>query len=278
MIRSAEHRIQGGVKFGQLKGSSSRYSMQNVRTTPYNQAGSRQRESLHGIIWKTVKLRLKQLHKPAVLWDEEIPQALCSIRCLSSTAIAFECTDNHLFGFTRRSSLDHEGFDKNGVTPTCSSSTPERMSQGSAVFIKNFTKKSKDASLVHSARILGLLSPQRAVVSYPEKIRIDTVATKFISKGTEPDPTDTSEQNPMEIPTERNTVALDTKQELPPEQANSRCKRAPSPVKTVESPSDVGLNVTPAKQSLEETSSPPLRRSGRLRKQNQVECGDYVYY
>ena len=26
-IRSAEHRIQGGVKFGQLKGSSSRYSL-----------------------------------------------------------------------------------------------------------------------------------------------------------------------------------------------------------------------------------------------------------
>ena len=152
------------------------------------------------------------------------------------------------------------------------------MSQGSAVFIKNFTKKSKDASLVHSARILGLLSPQRAVVSYPEKNRIDTVATKFISKGPEPDPTDTSEQNPMEIPTEPNTVALDTSQELPPEQASSRCERAPSPVKTVESPSDVGLNVTPAKQSLEETSSPPLRRSGRLRKQNHLECCDYVYY
>ena len=227
-----------------------------------------------------MKLRLKQLHKPAEILDEDIPQVLCNIRCLSSWAIGFESPHSCLFGFTRRSSLEQNyiGFDKSDVTPTCSSSTPKWMSQGSTVFIKNFTKKSKDDSLVHLARYLRLLSPQHAVVSYTETNRIDTVAKKFISKGPEPDTTNTSEQNPTEIPTEPDTVANDTSQELPSEQANSRCKRAPSTVKTVESPSDVGLNVSPAKQFLEETSSPPLPRGGRLRKQRQVECGDYVYY
>ena len=165
-----------------------------TRTTPYIPAGNGQCERLSGIIWKTVKLRLKQLHKPAVLLDEEIPQAVCNIRCLSSRAIGFESPHNHLFGFTRRSSLDQNyiDLDKSDVTPTCSSSKPEWMSQGSAVFMKHFTMKSKDDSLVQPARILRLLSPQHAVVSYPKKNRIATVATKFISKGPEPDPANTS--------------------------------------------------------------------------------------
>ena len=151
------------------------------------------------------------------------------------------------------------------------------MCQGSAVFIKSFTEKLKDDSLVQPARTLRLLSSQPAVVSYPEKNRINTFATKFISKGPEPDPPYTSEQNPTEIPTKPNTVAPDSSKELRPEQANAPSRRAQSPVKTVESPSDVGLNVSLAKQSIEETSSPPLRRSGRIRKQRQGECGDSVY-
>ena len=129
----------------------------------------------------------------------------------------------------------------------CSSSTSGWMSQCSAVFIEIFTKMSKVDSLVLPARILRLLSPS---------ILYSTCT--------------------LSIPTELDTVALDTSQELRPEQANSRCQRAPSPVKTAESPSDVGLNVSPAKQSLEETSSPPQRRSDRRRKERQEECGDCV--
>ena len=155
---------------------------------------------------------------------------------------------------SNRSSLDQNYIDfaKIYVTPTCCRSTPDWMSQGSAAFITNFTKNSKNNSLVQPARILrhNLLSPQLAVDSYSEKNRINTAAIKFISKGPEPDPTKTSEQNSTEIPTEPDTMAIDTLQERPPEQANSRCKRVPSAVKTVESPSDVCLNVSPAKQFL----------------------------
>ena len=198
-----------------------------------------------------MKLRLKQLHKPVELWDEKIPQALCNIRCLSSKAIGFESPHKNLFGFRRCSSLDQNyiDFDKSDVTPTCSSFTPEWKSQGSAVFVKNFTKKSEDDSLVQLARILRLLSPQHAVVSYLDKNRIYTITTQHSYR---------RDQN------------------LSP--SILWCKRASSPVKTVESHPHVGLNVSPARQSLEEASSPPLRRSGRLRNQRQGECGDYMYY
>ena len=181
----------------------------------------------------------------------------------SKLKLGVESPHNRLFGFTRRSSLNQNyiDFDKSDVQPTCSSSTSDWMSHGSAVFMvrQNFTKKSKDDSLVQAARILRLFSPQYAVISYPEENLIDTVATKFISKGPEPDPANTSEQNLTEIPTKPDTVALDTSRELPPAQANFRCKKASSPVKTVESPPDVGLNLSRTKQSLKETSTPPIR-------------------
>ena len=168
----AIHSDRGSVfESSEFKSFLDRWNVCKTRTTPYNPAGNGQCERLNGIIWKTAKLRLKQLHKPAELWDEEIPQDLCNIRCMSSRAIGFESPHDRLFGFTRRSSLDQNyiDFDKSDVTPTCSSSTPGWMSQGSTAFIKNFTKKSKDDSIVQLARIVRLLSPQHAVVSYPEK-------------------------------------------------------------------------------------------------------------
>ena len=153
-----------------------------------------------------MKLRLKQFHKPAELWDEEIPQALCNVRCLSSRAIGFESPHNRLLGFTRRSSLDqnHIDFDKTDVT--------------------NSQRSLKTIHCAYYHNNTQWFRTQR-------KNRIHTVATKFISKGPEPDSTNTSEQSPREIPTEPDTVALDTSQEIPPEQANSPCNRVPSPVK-----------------------------------------------
>ena len=65
----------------------------------------------------------------------------------------------------------------------------------------------------------------------------------------------------MELPTEPDAVAPHKSQELPAEQAKARCRSAPSPVKTVESPSDVGLNVSLAKESIEETSSLPTQKT-----------------
>ena len=129
-------------------------------------------------------------------------------------------------------------------------------------------KKSKDDPLVLSTRIVRLLFPQHEVDSYPEKNRSNTVATKFLSKGLElPDPPNHSEQNPTVFPIEPGTVSPDTSQELPPEQACALCRIAPSPVTTVEKLSDVDLNESLAKQSIGETSTQSLRRSGRCGKQ-----------
>ena len=139
---------------------------------------------------------------------------------------------------------------------------------GVSSIYQEFYKKSKDDPLVLSTRIARLLLPQHEVVSYPEKNRSNTVATKFSSKEVEPpDPPNHSEQNPTVFPIEPGTVSTDTSQELPPEQANALCRIAPSPVKTVERLSVVDLNVSLAKQSFGETSSQSLRRSSRCRKQ-----------
>ena len=71
-----------------------RWNVRKTRTTPYNPAGNGQCERVNGIIWRTVKLRLKQSSKPIVLWDEELPAALMNIRSLRSRAIGVESPHN----------------------------------------------------------------------------------------------------------------------------------------------------------------------------------------
>ena len=121
-----------------------------TRTTPFIRAGNGQGERLNGINWDIETLQLKQLHKPAELWDEKVAQALCkNMQHLSSRAVGFESPQNRLIRFTRPSLLDLNiiDIDKTDVRPPCSISTPKSMYQSPALFIRN----SKDDTLVHAA-------------------------------------------------------------------------------------------------------------------------------
>ena len=96
----AIHCDRGSVfESSEFKSFLDRWNVCKTRTNPYNPAGNDQCERLNGIIWKTVKIRLKQLHKPAELWDEEIPQALCNIDVcrreqMVSNVLTTACSDS----------------------------------------------------------------------------------------------------------------------------------------------------------------------------------------
>ena len=165
-----------------------RWNVRKTRTTPYNPAGNGQCERVNGIIWRTVKLRLKLSSKSIVLWDEELPAALVNVRSLGSCAIGFESPHNRFFGFSRRSSLD---LQKEQMTTRLSPTlTPAWMRAGEPIYVKNFNKTSKDDPLVQPATVVKVLSPHHAVVAYTDKNTVDTVNTKYVARGTTAESTD----------------------------------------------------------------------------------------
>ena len=182
---SSVHSDRGSVfESAEFKLFLDRWNVKKTRTTTYNPAGNGQCERLNGIIWKTVKLRLRQQSKPAEKWDEEIPMALSNIRGLGSRALKFECPHNRLFGFSRRSTLQTSKRDDQDIVqhPVSESVTPNWLRNGQDIYVKNFRKAAKDDPLVQPARLVRLLSPHHALVSYPHSNRTDTVATKYLSK------------------------------------------------------------------------------------------------
>ena len=170
-----------------------RWNVRKSRTTPYNPAGNGQCERTNGTIWRTVKLRLKQLNKSLDQWDEELNMALMNIRTLACRTINNESPHNRLFAFTRRTAL------KNGdLQDHYLADVPEWMSPASPVYVKNFVRNRKDDPLVKEARIVKVISPQHALVSYPQTNRVDTVATKYIAKSV--DQPVTSQEPQADVP------------------------------------------------------------------------------
>ena len=154
-----------------------RWNVRKSRTTPYNPAGNGQCERTNGTIWRTVKLRLKQLNKSLDQWEEELNMALMNIRTLACRTINNESPHNRLFAFTRRTAL------KNGdLQDHYLADVPEWMNPASPVYVKNFVRNRKDNPLVKEARMVKVISPQHALVSYPQTNRVDTVAKKYIAK------------------------------------------------------------------------------------------------
>ena len=226
------------------------WNVRKSRTTPYNPAGNGQCERTNGTIWKTVKLRLKQANKNINQWDEEMNFALMNIRTLACRAIDNESPHNRLFAFTRRSSLKNEQTQEEPPFDV-----PLWMKPASPVFVKNFVRHTKDDPLVKEARVVKVFSPQHALVSYPDSNRVDTVATKYLSKSTDQD------QQPVntDMP-ERDVVGPD--------------KDDPSGCDGVDRSQDPDPGII--SQPVEVTTEP--RRSARIRKQKQGECGDFIYY
>ena len=62
----AIHSDRGSVfESSEFKSLVDRWNVYKMRTTPKNSAGTGQCEKLNELIWKTMELRLKQIHKPA---------------------------------------------------------------------------------------------------------------------------------------------------------------------------------------------------------------------
>ncbi|CAC5414189.1 unnamed protein product [Mytilus coruscus] len=73
------------------------------RTTQYSPQSNGQCERYNGIIWKAVTLALESLGLKETQWENVLPDALHSVRCLLCTSI--NCTPHErFFNFTRKSS------------------------------------------------------------------------------------------------------------------------------------------------------------------------------
>ena len=264
-----------------------RWNVRKTRTTPYNPAGNGQCERVNGIIWRTVKLNVKQSSKPIGLWDEELPAALINIRSLGSRAIGFESPHNRFLGFSRRSSLD---LQKEQMTTRLSPTlTPAWMRAGEPIYVKNFNKTSKDDPLVQPARVVKVLSPHLAVVAYTDMNTVDTVNTKYVARRTTAESTDGRSGSGKDV-----LVPDDADSSVPDVTKRAVDVPGPSSLSTIDESETLQLPNTSQIEPIQPLpSSPfeakthscqlnipdqPLRRSERTRQKKEGECGDYIYY
>ena len=264
-----------------------RWNVRKTRTTPYNPAGNGQCERVKGVIWRTVKLRLKQSSKPNGLRDEELPAALMNIRSLGSRAIGFESPHNQFFGFSRRSSLDlQEEQMTTRLSPTL---TPTWMRAGDPIYVKNFNKISKDDPLVQPARVVKVLSPLHAVVAYTDNNTVDIVNTKYVARGTTAESTDGRSGSGEDA-----LVPDDADSSVPDVTKGAVDLPGPSSLSTIDESETLQLSNTSQIEHIQPLpSSPfeakthscqsnipdqPLRRSERTRQKKEGECDDHIYY
>ncbi len=85
-------------------GFLARWRVRKTRTAPYNPSCNGQCERINGILWNTIKLRLRQLELPITQWPEQLNFALMNMRTLVCRSTG-ETPHSRFFAFDRHSTV-----------------------------------------------------------------------------------------------------------------------------------------------------------------------------
>lgn len=167
-------------------------------TTPYHPQSNGQCERYNGIVWKAVRLALKDRGLQDDQWESVLPDVLHSIRSLLSTATN-ETPHERFFNFFRRSGLGH--------------SLPAWLLTRGPVLLRRFVRHNKNDPLVDEVELL-VANPTYARVRYPGG-RESTVSLRDLAPCpgavTLPDlhdeaPTDTNMESVVAVPLVADTL------------------------------------------------------------------------
>lgn len=134
------------------------------RTTPYHPIGNGQCERFNGIIWKSIRLKLRTMGLPDKHWELAIQDALHSIRSLLTTATN-TTPHERFFSFSRRS--------------THGNSLPSWLMSPGPVMLKRFVRASKNDPLVDEVELIEA-NPTYANIKYPNG-RESTVSVRDLA-------------------------------------------------------------------------------------------------
>jgi len=125
------------------------------RSTPYHPQGNSQVERLIGTFWRAVQCRLQALKKPPNRWDEEIVNALHSIRSLLCTATG---------------ETPHERFlvHRRRTGPEAKRSLPTWLMNPGPLLWRNFDRERKSDPLTIRVQLLEPATEHYALVRMPD--------------------------------------------------------------------------------------------------------------
>ena len=191
-------------------------------STPYHPESNGQAERYNSTIWKTTKLILRSKDLPISKWQDVIPEALHSVRsllCVSTNTTPHE----RFLSFPRRTSTG--------------SSIPSWLLNPGSVYLKNYSRSSKNDPLVQEVELIHT-NPQYAQVKFPDG-KESTVSLQHLA----PMPPRSTTDHSIESQQEEDKV-----EEEPPVHAKSptinECDQSPF-VETITPPCTTEIPTTP---------------------------------
>ena len=175
--RGAQFESQRFVDFLHL------FGVTKSRTTSYHPQGNGEVEQMHGTLWKTVTLRLRQARLPVEAWERQLNPALSNLRSLVCRSMGQ--TPHTLFpGFSRRSPfLDLPIASHPGNLPNPSDdpepSVPGWMQEGAEALLERAVH-TKEEPLVDPVVIQEVISPYVDWVLRPSGLK-ETVSSRRIA-------------------------------------------------------------------------------------------------